>query len=95
MFAPQTNPASPAVLCVEIQYERISLRFLIQGMRIPLPRPLFPVYRFFFPVAVFANFGVRVYVSIVTGGSLTTKIIPNAKPSSTALKDGVSTHNFR
>ena len=48
-------------------------------MRIPLPRPLFPVYRFFFPVAVFANFGVRVYVSIVTGGSLTTKIIPNGK----------------
>jgi len=46
----------------------------------PLPCPLFPVYRFFFPVAILASFGVRVYVSIVTGGSLTTQIIP-VKPS--------------
>jgi hypothetical protein len=70
---------------------RISLRFLIQGMRIPLPRPVFPVYRFFFPVAVFANFGVRVYVSIVTGGSLTTKIIPNANSITESTKISTTT----
>lgn len=40
-----------------------------------------PVYRFFFPVASLASFGVRVYVSLVAGGSLTTQIIP-VKPSS-------------
>jgi hypothetical protein len=59
------------------------------------------------PLQAIANFGVRVYVSIVAGGSLTTQTIPansKAKPSSaarlsarrtSALKDGVSTHNFR
>ena len=44
------------------------------------------------PLRLFANFGVRVSVSIVAGGSLTTKIVSNVKPS---YKDGVSTHIFR
>jgi hypothetical protein len=68
------TPLVQRFLCIEIQRKNFFV-VLIQGMRIPLPRPLFPVYRFFFPVAVLANFGVRVYVSIVTGGSLTTEII--------------------
>ena len=38
------------------------------------------------PLRTIANFGVRVYVSIVAGGSLTTKIVSNIKPS---YKDGV------
>jgi len=42
------------------------------------------------PLQKLANFVVRVYVSIVAGGSVTTSILPrtNTKPS---LKDGVST----
>jgi hypothetical protein len=43
----------------------------------PLPLKLFPVYQFFLAVAsVLAIFGVRLYVSIVAGGSTTTAIIP-------------------
>jgi hypothetical protein len=44
------------------------------------------------PLRLFANFGVRVYVSIVAGGSLTTKIVSNIEQ---LYKDGVSTHIFR
>ena len=36
-----------------------------------------PVYRFFCAVASLANFGVRLYVSIVAGGSVTTTILPS------------------
>jgi hypothetical protein len=43
------------------------------------------------PLRLFASFGVRVYVSIVAGGSLTTQIIPNIKPSFSEAEDGVST----
>ena len=52
---------------------------------LPLPRPLFPVYRFFFPVAVIASFGVRVYVSIVAGGSLTNHIVTQSRPKRTGF----------
>jgi hypothetical protein len=90
MFAPQTNPASPAVLMCRIPKGIRKVLFDSRDVY-PLPCHLFPVYRFFFPVASLASFGVRVYVSIVTGGSLTTQIIP-AKPS---FQDGVSTHIFR
>jgi hypothetical protein len=55
---------------------------LIQGLDCTLPRPLFPVYRFFFAAASLAGFGVRLYVSIVAGGSVTNPIVPkiNVKP---------------
>jgi hypothetical protein len=50
MFAPQTIPASPAVLMYRTPKE-ILMYFLIQEM-LPLPRPLFPVYRFFCAASV-------------------------------------------
>jgi len=44
-----------------------------------LPLKLFPVYQFFLAVAILlANFGVRLYVSIVAGGSTTTSILAKA-----------------
>jgi len=89
MFAPQTNPASPAVFNMSNTKRNSYLLFDSRDVY-PLPRHLFPVYRFFFPVASLASFGVRVYVSIVAGGSLTTQIVP-AKPY---WKDEVSTHIF-
>jgi hypothetical protein len=58
---------------------------LILGVDCPLPCPLFPVYRFFFPVAVIASFGVRVYVSIVAGGSLTSHIVTQSRPKRTGF----------
>jgi hypothetical protein len=40
---------------------------------------LFPVYQFFLAVAILlGNFGVRLYVSIVVGGSTTTSILAKA-----------------
>lgn len=54
-----------------------------------MPSPLFPVYRFFFAVAkLIANFGVKLYVSIVAGWSVTMCILAqNVKP---CYKHGVS-----
>jgi len=50
MFAPQTNPASPAVFMYRNSIEEFLCRFDSRDA-ISLPHPLFPVYRFFFPVA--------------------------------------------
>jgi hypothetical protein len=52
MFAPQTNPASKSGFYVSKFNLENFFVVLIQGMHIPLPHPLFPVYRFFFPVAI-------------------------------------------
>jgi hypothetical protein len=60
-------------------------------MCIPLPFVLFPVYQLFLAVASIANFGVRLYVSAVTGGSTTTRILSYKA----VLKNGVSDPNFR
>ncbi len=50
MFAPQTDTVCPTARCIEIP-ARGFFCILIQGLDCPLPHPLFPVYRFFFPVA--------------------------------------------
>ena len=85
MFAPQTLPRQQArFLCIEIPQKNFFV-VLIQGRHISLPHPLFPVYRFFFPVAVIASFGVRVYVSIVAGGSLTNNIVTQSRPKRTGF----------
>ena len=74
-FAPQTNPASPAVFQIFKQINLCLSRIF------PLPFKLFPVYQFFLAVARnLANFGVRLYVSIVAGGSTTTTTIPRHMP---------------
>ncbi len=44
-------------------------------VEISLPLHLFPVYRFFLAAAMITDFGVRLYVSIVSGGSLTNTTI--------------------
>ena len=75
MFAPQTNPASPAVLTNSLKTYSV---YVYRGC-FPLPLKLFPVYQFFLAVAILlANFGVRLYVSIVAGGSTTTSILAKA-----------------
>jgi hypothetical protein len=45
------TPLAQRFLCIEIQQKNFFV-VLIQGMHISLPHPLFPVYRFFFPVAL-------------------------------------------
>ena len=69
MLAPQTNPASPAVLMY-----RISNKILVcfdsrecQDCPVLFPRST----TFSSPLQLFANFVVRVYVSRVAGGSMT------------------------
>jgi len=47
MFAPQTNPASPAVLT---NSQKTYSVYVFQGC-LPLPLKLFPVYQFFLAVA--------------------------------------------
>ena len=81
MFAPQTNPASPAVLMYRNSKEFLFCMWLIQGMSTIAPSS-FPGLPIFLPrCKVLANFGVRVYVSIVAGGSVTTTIVPySVKP---------------
>lgn len=44
------SPQVLRFLCVEILLNFFVT--LIPGLVCPLPRPLFPVYRFFFPVAI-------------------------------------------
>jgi len=44
------TPLAQRFLCIEIPQKNFFV-VLIQGMHISLPHPLFPVYRFFFPVA--------------------------------------------
>lgn len=60
-----------ALRFLSVAFQQKDCCWLIQGMDCPLPYPLFPVYRFFCAVASFAIFGVRLYVSIVAGGSVT------------------------
>jgi hypothetical protein len=94
MFAPQTNPASPAVfMCRKPKKEFL---FATLDFRDVFHCPVLfsRSTDFSSPLREIANFGVRVYVSIVAGGSLTTQIIPNIKPSSASLKDGVSNPIF-
>ncbi len=72
MFAPQTSPASPAVL---LSHKQMFMGCTSIRDVLPLPINLFPVYQLF--LAVFhawrKNFGVRLYVSVVAGGSTTTR----------------------
>ena len=75
MFAPQTNPASPAVLMCRKPKKEFLCTVLNLGMFTIAPSS-FPGLPIFLPrCSHIANFGVRVYVSIVAGGSLTTEII--------------------
>jgi hypothetical protein len=92
MFAPQTNPASPAVFMCRKPKRNSYLLCVILGMFTIAPSYASRSTDFSAPLRLFANLDVRVYVSIVAGGSLTTKIVSNIKPS---YKDGVSTHIFR
>ena len=48
------TPLAQRFLYIEIQQENFFV-VLIQGMHISLPHPLFPVYRFFFPVARYSQ----------------------------------------
>ena len=80
-FAPQTNPASPAVL----MYRNSPVEFLCNfDSRVgsSIAPSSFPGLPIFLPrCKVLANFGVRVYVSIVAGGSVTITIVPySVKP---------------
>jgi len=81
MFAPQTIPASPAVLMYRNPKKGILCALLIQGMSTIAPSS-FPGLPIFLPRCdPSASFVVRVYVSIVAGGSLTMYILaPNVKP---------------
>ncbi len=74
-FAPQTSPASPAVFMYRNSTDEFLCSFDSRvGSSIALSS--FPGLPIFLPrCKVLANFGVRVYVSIVAGGSLTTEII--------------------
>ena len=56
--------------------------FVIQGMSTIAPSS-FPGLPIFLPRCEkkIASFGVRVYVSIVTGGSVTTSIVTKSRPS--------------
>ncbi|TAE78978.1 MAG: hypothetical protein EAZ73_24365 [Oscillatoriales cyanobacterium] len=74
-FAPQTNPASPAVLCVE------NLKGILSTVRDSRDVYHCPVLfsrstDFSAPLRTIANFGVRVYVSIDGQWVVTTLIIP-------------------
>jgi hypothetical protein len=82
MLAPHKTPQA---LRFYVSNTNKNLCCLILGMNSPLPCPLFPVYRFFFPVAVIASFGVRLYVSIVAGGSLTNHIVTQSRPKRTGF----------
>jgi len=83
MFAPQTNPASPAVFMYRNSTEEFLCRFDSRDAYFIAPSS-FPGLPIFLPrCSHIANFGVRVYVSIVAGGSSTTEIIlrHRVKPS--------------
>ena len=53
MFAPQTNPASPAVL---LSHKQKFMGFASIRDVLPLPVNLFPVYRWVFAVSKMLNF---------------------------------------
>ncbi len=84
MFAPQTNPASPAVF---LQTVKRLVRFVSLKDVYHCLEELFPVYQFFLAVARgLTNFGVRLYVSIVAGGSTTTSIVLQSLPTAPMSK---------
>ena len=74
-----------ALRFLRVEYQTEFFVVLILGLDCPLPCPLFPVYLFFFPVAVVANLLIRVYVHIVAGGSLTNYIVTQSRPKRTGF----------
>ncbi len=77
MFAPQTIPASPAVLMCRSLKPRILVFGFDSRGGLPIALSSYPSSRdFSSPLLVQASLGVRLYVSIVWGGSVTTTILP-------------------
>ncbi|GDZ95510.1 hypothetical protein PA905_39400 [Planktothrix agardhii CCAP 1459/11A] len=75
MFAPQTIPASPAVLMCRSLKKRILKFVLILGVDCPLPYPHFPGLPIFLRRQYNWASLVRLSESIVTGGSVTIHIL--------------------
>ena len=74
-FAPQTNPASPAVLMRRIPKRNSYVLFDSRDSPTHCPILFSRSTDFSSPLRYFANFVVRVYVSIVAGGSLAMYIL--------------------
>jgi hypothetical protein len=87
MFAPQTNPASPAVLVSKKPEEFYSVD---SGDVLPAPHPLFPVYRASFATGE-NQISSRLGCCSSRLGWVSDHSSFNIKPS---LKDGVSTQEF-
>ncbi len=88
----RTNPASPAVLCVE--YQQKSLLFDSRG-GLPIAKSSFPGLPIFLPrCEISPTLETRVYVSIVAGGSVTISILTQYLAVKPSWKDGVETQFF-
>ena len=70
-------PLAQGFLCIEVQ-KGILMCFLIQGMFYHCPILFSRSTDFSAPLQVIASFGVRVYVSIVAGGYVTTYILAHS-----------------
>jgi hypothetical protein len=79
MFAPQTIPASPAVLMCRSLKKRILKFVLILGVDCPLPYPHFPGLPIFLRRQYNWASLVRLSESIVTGGSVTIHILTQSR----------------
>jgi hypothetical protein len=83
MLALQTNPASPAVLCVE--YQQKSLLFDSRG-GLPIAKSYASRSTdFSSPLQSLQALETRVYVSLVGNGSLTHYIVTQSRPKRTGF----------